>query len=49
MPKQVLLDENLPKKLRLLLSAHKVVTAAYLRMDREVERRVDRGGGTGGI
>ena len=29
MPKQVLLDENLPQKLRLLLSAHKVVTAAY--------------------
>jgi predicted nuclease of predicted toxin-antitoxin system len=25
----VLLDENLPQKLRLLLSAHKVVTAAY--------------------
>jgi alkanesulfonate monooxygenase SsuD/methylene tetrahydromethanopterin reductase-like flavin-dependent oxidoreductase (luciferase family) len=24
-----LLDENLPQKLRLLLSAHKVVTAAY--------------------
>ncbi len=29
MPKQVLLDENLPQKLRLLISAHQVVTTAW--------------------
>jgi hypothetical protein len=29
MPKQVLLDENLPQRLELLLSAHNFVTAAY--------------------
>jgi hypothetical protein len=29
MPKRVLLDENLPQKLRLSLPAHSVVTTAY--------------------
>jgi len=29
MPKQVLLDENLPQKLRLLLTGHVVATVAY--------------------
>ena len=29
MPKRVLLDENLPQKLRLLLADHAVVTTAY--------------------
>jgi predicted nuclease of predicted toxin-antitoxin system len=29
MPKRVLLDENLPQKLRLLLTDHTVVTVAY--------------------
>ena len=46
---RVLLDENLPQRLRLYLAGHDVVTTGLPRMGRLVEWRVGEGGGRVGL